>query len=306
MKDSSSVEGTRTEAVDGDACEEVLVAAPRSIGGGVFVRRYLPSAGRQRIGPFIFFDMIGPAALPPDGEMKVRPHPHINLATVTYLLAGEIIHRDSLGSHQAIRPGDINWMTAGRGIVHSERSPSGRREATPLHGIQLWVALPAEHEEVEPEFDHYPRASLPVVEQGGATVRVLAGAAYGATSPVKTLSPLIYADIMLRAGASHRVTQEHRERALFLPQGPIEINGARVEAPSLVILAPGVPATIRAPEATRALLVGGEPLAGERHLWWNFVSSRPERIAAAKADWREGRFPKVPGDEVEFIPLPEG
>ncbi|MCA9659769.1 MAG: pirin family protein [Myxococcales bacterium] len=258
------------------------------------------------VGPFIFFDMIGPAALPPVGEMKVRPHPHINLATVTYLLAGEIIHRDSLGSYQAIRPGDINWMTAGRGIVHSERSPSGRTETTDLHGIQLWVALPAEHEEVEPEFDHYPRASLPVIEADGVTIRVLAGAAYGATSPVKTLSPLIYADIVLAGGASHRVTEEHRERALFLPEGPLEIEGERVEAPCLVILEPGAAVTIRAPQATRALLIGGEPLAGERHLWWNFVSTRPERIEAAKAEWREGRFPKVPGDEVEFIPLPEG
>jgi hypothetical protein len=286
--------------------ERVLVAAPRSIGGGVFVRRYLPAAERQMVGPFIFFDMIGPAALPPAGEMKVRPHPHINLATVTYLLAGEIIHRDSLGSHQAIRPGDINWMTAGRGIVHSERSPSGRAETTALHGLQLWVALPAEHEEVEPEFDHYPRACLPVVEGDGVSIRVLAGAAYGARSPVKTLSPLIYADILLEERASHRLTDEHRERALFLPEGRLEIAGALVEAPCLVVLKPGASVTIRAPQAIRALLIGGEPLAGERHLWWNFVSTRPERIEAAKAEWREGRFPRVPGDVVEFIPLPEG
>ncbi|MGH8620845.1 MAG: pirin family protein, partial [Burkholderiales bacterium] len=247
----------------------------------------------------------GPVAFEPGQGIDVRPHPHIHLATVTYLFEGEIVHRDSLGSLLPIRPGAINWMTAGRGIVHSERTGPELREAgSRLHGLQLWVALPAEHEESDPDFRHYPAASLPEIERGGARVRVLAGNAYGAASPVQTLSPLLYAEAMIPAGRALPLPDEHRERAAYVVEGAIRCGEQRIEALRMAVFAPGPTPPLGAESAARVMLIGGAPLDGERHIWWNFVSSSRERIEQAKRDWKERRFPAVPG-ETEFIPLPE-
>jgi len=282
----------------------VIDARARDL-GGFTVGRVLPSPARKLIGPFIFFDHMGPAAFPPGGGIDVRPHPHIGLATVTYLFAGEIVHRDSLGSHQPIRPGDVNWMTAGRGIVHSERTGETLRQTgSPLDGLQLWVALPREWEETEPQFHHYPAAQLPSRVVAGARVRVLAGSAYGEHSPVRTLSPLFYADVAMPAGSELPLPDEHEERAAYVVSGAVECAGQRAERGRMLVFTPGLPATLRAIGEARVALIGGAPLEGERHLFWNFVSSSQARIEQAKRDWREGRFPKVPGDEREFIPLP--
>ncbi|HET6283815.1 MAG TPA: pirin family protein [Polyangia bacterium] len=274
--------------------------------GGFTVRRLLPATGHRMVGPFIFFDYIGPAAMAPGQGVDVRPHPHINLATVTYLFEGELVHRDSLGYQQAIRPGDVNWMTAGRGIVHSERSdPSQRVTGVRLHGLQLWVALPTAHEETAPAFVHYGAAVLPLVETPGARCRVIAGEAWGARSPVRTLSPLVYAELKLAAGASSDLPDQHEQRALFVMGGSVDVAGVRVDAGQMALLAPEQRASVRGIDAAHAVLIGGAPLDGERHIWWNFVSSSRERIEKAKLDWKEGRFPKVPGDDVEFVPLPD-
>jgi redox-sensitive bicupin YhaK (pirin superfamily) len=274
--------------------------------GGFTVRRLLPATGHRMVGPFIFFDYIGPAAMPPGQGVDVRPHPHINLATVTYLFEGELVHRDNLGYHQAIRPGDVNWMTAGRGIAHSERSdPAQRAAGVRLHGLQLWVALPTAHEETEPAFVHYPAAELPLVETPGARCRVIAGAAWGARSPVRTLSPLIYADLKLGAGAAMDLPDEYEQRAVFVVSGAIDVAGTRVSAGEMALLAPQQHAPVRGIDAAHAVLIGGAPLDGERHIWWNFVSSSLERIEKAKRDWKDGRFPRIPGDDSEFIPLPD-
>ena len=273
--------------------------------GGFSVRRVLPSVRRRMLGPFVFFDHMGPATFVAGEGMDVRPHPHINLATVTYLFEGEIDHRDSLGSHQAIQPGAINWMTAGRGIVHSERTPlHARQNGQRLHGIQLWVALPAEHEEVPPEFFHHPAASLPVVEFPGVQARVLAGSAYGKTSPVKVFSPLFYVEARLDAGAELELPGDYPERAAYIATGSVSSGRENINEPKLVIFRAGDRATLRATTDARVMLLGGEPLEGPRHIFWNFVSSSAERIERAKLDWAERRFPLVPGDEEEFIPLP--
>jgi redox-sensitive bicupin YhaK (pirin superfamily) len=286
------------------ALEGVIVPRPRDI-GGFEVRRVLPSAERQSVGPFVFFDQMGPAEFAPGAGMDVRPHPHIGLATVTYLFAGTIIHRDSLGSVQAIEPGAVNWMTAGRGIVHSERSDSElRRRQQRLYGIQIWVALPRQHEESAPDFTHYPPQTLPVLEGEGKTVRVSAGSLFGKTSPVKTLSQLFYGDAVCQPGASFAVEGEGEERALYLLEGSVEIAGQRFEPGRLLVFSRGDAITVKARSAARMLLFGGAPLDGPRHLWWNFVSSSRARIDQAKADWKAGRFAPVPGDG-EFIPLPE-
>jgi redox-sensitive bicupin YhaK (pirin superfamily) len=283
----------------------VIDARARDL-GGFTVGRVLPSAARKLIGPFIFFDHMGPADFPPGRGIDVRPHPHIGLATVTYLFAGEIVHRDSLGSHQTIRPGDVNWMTAGRGIVHSERTGAeARQRGSPLDGLQLWVALPLAHEEVEPEFHHHPAADLPCLEVAATQVRVLAGGAFGVRSPVKTLSPLFYVDAVMPSGSELPLPDEYEERAAYVVSGSVACGHERAERGRMLVLASGVRATLRAVSDARVALIGGAPIDGERHIFWNFVSSSEARIEQAKRHWREGRFPKVPGDEQEFIPLPE-
>jgi redox-sensitive bicupin YhaK (pirin superfamily) len=287
------------------AVELVVEGRPRDI-GGFAVRRVLPSFRRRLVGPFIFFDHMGPADLAPGAGFDVRPHPHIGLATVTYLFDGAIDHRDSVGSIQTIRPGDVNWMVAGHGIAHSERtSPESRAKGMRIHGIQSWVALPIEAEESEPSFAHHPAASLPRLEIGGATVDVIAGSAFGAQSPVTVSSPTLYAHALLPAGARLAVGAEHPERAIYVVEGAVRCDGCVFPEGTLAVLRPGAEVTLEAETPGRAMLLGGDKLAGERVVWWNFVSSSSERIERAKADWKNGRFPKIPGDDVELIPLPE-
>jgi len=286
------------------AVETIIAPRKRDI-GGFSVGRLLPAAARRRVGPFVFFDHMGPVDFAPGQGIDVRPHPHINLATVTYLFEGEIVHRDSVGSVQAIEPGAINWMTAGSGIVHSERTgPERRKTGSRVHGLQLWVALPKAHEKTEPEFRHYPASSLPELEQNGARIRVLAGSAYGAASPVKTLSPLFYAEATIPAGSELPVPMEHEERAAYIVGGTVQCGAERVEASHMIVFAARSSPVLRAESAARVMLLGGAPLDGDRHLWWNFVSSSRERIEQAKRDWKEGRFARVPG-ETDFIPLPD-
>jgi redox-sensitive bicupin YhaK (pirin superfamily) len=273
--------------------------------GGFSVRRVLPAPMHRMVGPFIFFDHMGPADFDPGGGIDVRPHPHINLATVTYLFEGEIFHRDSLGSAQAIRPGAINWMTAGHGIVHSERTPPEVREAGHrLHGLQIWVALPRAAEEVAPSFHHHPADTLPVFSDAGVEVRVLLGSAFGVTSPVAIASPLSYVEAALAPGAVLPLDPAFPERAVYLVEGAVEIGGARFDAGQMILLAPG-DRELRAGGACRLVVIAGAPLDEPRFIEWNFVSSSRERIEEAKRAWRERRFPLVPGDDKEFIPLPE-
>ena len=282
----------------------ILDGKPREI-GDVHVRRVLPAIGHRHVGPFVFFDHMGPATFAPGAGMDVRPHPHIGLATVTYLFAGEILHRDSLGSHQPIRPGDINWMTAGRGIVHSERtSPELRAAGFALDGLQLWVALPLADEDVAPSFHHHPAATLPEVERDGARLRVLAGSAFGHTSPVRTCSPLFYVDAALAAGAALTVPTDHAERAAYVVDGAITCADTSATAGRMLVFTPGTEVVLQATAATRLVLLGGAPLDGPRLLWWNFVASSQARIDEAKRAWQAGEFGRVPGDDVEFIPLP--
>lgn len=272
--------------------------------GGFVARRSLPYPNRQMVGPFIFFDHLGPATLPPGKGIDVRPHPHINLATVTYLFEGGLMHRDSLGTVQEIQPGAVNWMTAGRGIVHSERSPDLDRASTAtIHGIQTWVALPAEHEESEPWFHHYPAATLPTWNENGATVTLVAGRSHGHSSPVSVFSPILYLDIVLAPQSHFVLTADYTERAVYSVTAGLELDHEPLPPYRLAILTPGTDVTLSATAAARCIVIGGEPL-GNRYKWWNFVSSRPDRIEQAKADWRQRRFAPVP-DETEFIPLPE-
>lgn len=273
---------------------------------GLSVERVLPSIQRRMLGPFIFLDHIGPTVLRPPIAMDVRPHPHVGLATVTYLLEGEILHRDSLGSAQVIHPGAINWMTAGRGIVHSERTPPETRAGTsPLHGIQLWVALPRAHEEAAPSFHHHPAGSLPTLREGRCEIRLLAGRAFGLDAPVETHSPLLLADVTLPAGSVLPIPADHVERGAYVIEGELETGPDRIGTGRLVVIRPGDAPRFAARGPTRVALLGGEPLGEPRHAWWNFVSSSRERIEQAKADWAAGRFPRVPGDEVESVPLPD-
>ncbi len=295
------------EPGDAPSCEAIaLVIVPRTADlGGFTVRRALPSTRRRMVGPFIFFDHMGPAEFRSGQGVDVRPHPHIGLATVTYLFAGEIVHRDSLGSALAIVPGDVNWMTAGRGIAHSERtSPEHRAGGEHLHGLQCWVALPAGDEEMAPAFNHIGGALLPVVAGEGKTVRVVAGNLFGATSPVATLSDTIFADVMLAANARLPLDADYEERAIYIVSGEIEIAGDRFVEGRLLVFKPGDRITVTALRDTRIVILGGATADGPRHIWWNFVSSRKERIEQAKADWKAGRFARVAG-ETEFIPLPE-
>lgn len=294
-----------THAVDGSVVELVIDARARDLGGGFVVKRLLPSPRQRLVGPFIFFDQMGPVTLAPGDGMDVRPHPHIALATVTYLFAGEILHRDSLGSVQAIHPGDVNWMLAGQGIVHSERSSEQtRRDGQTLHGIQSWVALPSAAEESAPRFEHHPASSIPTVAREGVVLDVIAGTAYGQRSPVGVLSPTLYVHARLEAGATLPVDDEHEQRAVYVVEGEVELDGRRFAAGTMVVLVAGAQASLLAHSAARVMLLGGEKLVGERHLFWNFVSSDPARLEQAKEDWRARRFPVVPGDDVEFIPLP--
>jgi redox-sensitive bicupin YhaK (pirin superfamily) len=294
-----------TEAPGEPAIELEIAARTRSI-GDFDVGRVLPAPARRMVGPFVFFDHMGPAELAPGRGLDVRPHPHIHLATVTYLFEGEILHRDSVGSEQVIRPGAINWMTAGRGIVHSERSPAEARPSGPhVHGLQLWVALPTASEDVAPSFAHHPAATLPELEDRGTRARVLAGTAYGIASPLEVASPLFYVEAELATGARIEVPREHEERAIYVVHGRVRCGDATIGARTMAVLRPTAPAVLEALEPTRLAMIGGAPLDGPRYIWWNFVSSSKERIEHAARDWREARFPKVPGDEVEFIPLAE-
>jgi redox-sensitive bicupin YhaK (pirin superfamily) len=282
----------------------IIEGRERDIDGFRLVR-VLPNVARRLVGPFIFFDHVGPAELVPGVGLDVRPHPHINLATVTYLFDGEFLHRDSLGNEQVIRPGAINWMTAGRGIVHSERTPpSLRKTGSRLHGLQLWVALPQAHEEVEPSFHHHDAEVFPVVKVDGVTLRVLAGSSFGQTSPVRTLSPLFYVEARLPAGGRLKLPNDHRERAAYVTDGAVACGSERGRPGRMLVFAEGTEPVLEAEGPSRVMLLGGAPLDGPRHVWWNFVSSSKDRIEQAKRDWRDGRFGKVPGDE-EFIPLPE-
>lgn len=285
------------------AIELILIPKDKDL-GGFSVRRTLPSKQRRTVGPWIFFDHMGPASFPAGKGINVRPHPHVNLATVTYLFEGEILHRDSLGSLQPIQPGDVNLMVAGKGIVHSERErPEVTARDHNLHGLQLWLALPEADEEVEPAFHHYPSADIPSVDVDGIPVRVIMGEAYGVASPVKTYAETLYIEARLRAGQTLTLP-DSQERALYVVEGALQARDTSIEQYNMVILGNQTGVSITATEDSLIALVGGEPL-GKRHIEWNFVSSRKERIEQAKADWKAGRFPKVPGDEEEFIPMPE-
>ncbi|MDP9902679.1 pirin family protein [Variovorax ginsengisoli] len=285
---------------------DLLVLKPhdKDLGGGFHVRRLLPAAQRRSVGPFVFFDHFGPATEEPDQSHDVRPHPHIGLATVTYLFEGAMMHRDSLGSVQEILPGAINWMTAGRGIVHSERKPERLRDDVYVnHGLQLWAALPQAFEEVDPSFIHTPAGAIPEVDVQGARVRVLIGSAFGASSPVATFAETLYLDVALTAGARFVLPPLAPELALYAVGGDIEVDGAPLAAHTMALLPDGEGATVTAAQAVRLMVVGGAPLDGPRYITWNFVSSRRERILQAGEDWAAQRMGQVPG-ETEFIPLP--
>lgn len=274
--------------------------------GGFKVHRTLPHKERTMVGPFIFFDQMGPAQLPPGGGIDVRPHPHINLATVTYLFKGAIDHRDSLGTFARIEPGAVNLMTAGHGIVHSERSPADERPGGPeLSGIQTWLAMPQAKEEMDPAFEHVGKEHLPVVEANGARARIIMGTLWGATSPVTCHSETIYADVALGAGGSLPIDPEADERAVYLAEGDASLDGQPLEPMILYVLRPGTRATLRSAGGGHVMLCGGAPMDGPRHVWWNFVSSSRERINQAKQDWKAERFPVVPDDAIERIPIPE-
>ena len=293
--------GDRTSV---DAVEILIV--PRAVDlGEMTVRRALPSTKRQMVGPFIFFDQMGPAEFLTHEGIDVRPHPHINLATLTYLFEGQIRHRDSLGTDLAIEPGAVNWMSAGRGIVHSERTSDDRRQSGQnLFGIQTWMALPEADEESDPAFAHYGALDLPQVCVEGVSARLIAGSAFGETSPLKPASETLYADIQLANGRSIPIDPTYEERALYTISGTIRIASDMFEPGQLLVLKPGDAITVHASSDARFMLFGGAPMEGPRYIWWNFVSSRPERIEAAKEEWAKGRFDTVPGDEAEFIPLP--
>lgn len=295
----------RTSEVDG--VDLVILPPVRDLGDGFQVRRALPSAHRRMVGPFIFFDQMGEATFDSGEGLDVRPHPHIGLATVTYLLEGEILHRDSVGSVQPIRPGEVNWMTAGSGIVHSERtSPEVRAAGGKLFGLQTWVALPKQYEEVDPAFAHHKADEIPITEDAGTRLTVIAGTSDGLTSPVQTFSDMVYADIALQDGARYQLKAEHVERAIYVVGGEVEVIGQSggFAVGELIVFKPGAEIILRAKGPARLMLLGGEPLPEQRHIFWNFVSSSPERLEQAKADWKAQRFAPVPSEH-EFIPLPE-
>ena len=292
---------------DSESCNLIdLVVVPRTADiGGFEVRRALPTRERRMVGPFIFFDEMGPGEFLSGAGLDVRPHPHIGLATVTYLFDGTIDHRDSLGTHMTIEPGDVNWMTAGRGIAHSERTGAEvRTHPSRLAGIQSWVALPRSAEETAPDFVHHDKGTLPVIGGEGKQVRLIVGSLFGQHSPVKAFSEMFYADAHMDEGSKLPLAADHEERAVYIVSGEVEIAGDRFGANQLLVFKPGDEITINATQPVRLMLLGGEAADGPRYIWWNFVSSSKERIEEAKADWANGRFDAVPGDN-EFIPLPE-
>ncbi|WP_266171774.1 pirin family protein [Dyella subtropica] len=275
------------------------------LGDGFTVRRLLPVLLARHVGPFVFFDLMGPVDFAPGRGMDVRPHPHIGLATVTWLFDGAIRHRDTVGSVADIRPGEVNWMTAGRGIAHSERTPpEQRRDGQRMHGVQVWVALPQHDEEVEPEFHHHDAIALPRIRRPSAELVLIAGTAYGERSPVKVFAPMFFMEATLEAGAELAWPEEHIERGLCVIEGEVSWEGLTIPPTQAAAQTAATSAPIKATKASRVMLFGGAPLDGERHLWWNFVSSRKERIEQAKLEWQEQRYGKVAGDEEEFIPLP--
>ena len=296
---------TPGDAASVDAIRTVIT--PRAVDlGEMEVRRALPSKAGQMVGPFIFFDQMGPAEFLTDEGIDVRPHPHINLATLTYLFEGEIRHRDSLGTDMAITPGAVNWMSAGRGIVHSERTGDAqKRDGQRLFGLQTWLALPQHAEESDPDFVHHGAADLPILDAEGITMRLIAGQAHGQKSPLGALSETLYADVTLVPGARFQVEPLYVERALYTISGEVEVAGQTYVPGQLLILHPGDAITVSSPRGAQFMVFGGEPMDGPRYIWWNFVSSRRDRIEQAQEEWRQGRFDSVPGDEEEFIPLPE-
>ncbi|MGX9935701.1 pirin family protein [Advenella kashmirensis] len=285
--------------------EMVIEQRRRNLGGGFEVGRVLPFAKQRMVGPFIFFDHMGPLDLAPgiDRSLDVRPHPHIGLATVTYLFAGEVMHRDSLGYEQVVRPQEVNWMTAGRGITHSERFERARVQGDHLHGIQAWVALPTELEEIAPSFSHHSGSDLPQWKDAGVAGQLIAGSAYGLTASAETHSPLFYAHLDMAPGATAEIPGGHKERAIYIATGVVEMDGTRYEAGRMLVLGPTA-SRVRAVEHAAVMVLGGEPL-GERFLYWNFVSSSKDRLAQAASDWRAGRMKLPDADDKEFTPLPE-
>jgi hypothetical protein len=301
---SSAEQDQAPNTDDYAAIDHIIIPRTRDI-GGFEVRRVLPSTKKRMVGPFVFFDQMGPNTFPSGEGLDVRPHPHIGLATVTYLFDGEILHRDSLGVVQAIRPGEVNWMTAGRGIAHSERTDDAQRPTGPsLYGIQAWIALPKDFEETDPGFTHHGTDDQPIIDDTDKTVRVIAGSIWGKSARVKTFSDMFYADAALSTGAKLPIPSEHEERALYVADGRISVNGDSFGSGQLLVLHPGDAITVEAESRARVMVLGGEPMDGPRHIWWNFVSSSKDRIEQAKADWLAGRFEAVP-NETEFIPLPE-
>jgi redox-sensitive bicupin YhaK (pirin superfamily) len=287
-----------------DAIETVIVPRARDL-GDFEVRRALPSTERQMVGPFIFFDQFGPVLMKAGKGLDVRPHPHIGLSTVSWLFDGVIQHKDSLGYDQAVRPGELNWMTAGKGIVHSERSPAPDRAIDrKIYGIQSWVALPKEHEMTTPGFEHVEAAALPMLVDGKRSARIIAGSMFGETSPVKTHSDLFYAEVILLPGGRIPLPTEHVERGVYVLEGSVDVAGDRFEPGRLLVFHHKDPIVLSSEHGARFMMLGGEPMDGPRYIWWNFVSSSKERIEAAKDDWARARFDIVPGDEKEFIPLP--
>ncbi len=294
----------RQRELPGPGRIKLLLSATEKDLGGFAVRRFLPDKQLASVGPFIFFDHLGPADFPPGAGIDVRPHPHIGLATVTYIFAGEILHRDSLGHVQPIRPHEINWMTAGRGIVHSERTaPELRRQGHSLEALQLWLALPREEEECEPFFSHYDASALPLVEAEKTRIRVLIGSAFGVSSAVKVHSPTLYAEVQLKTGGRITLPDHIEERAAYVLAGQLKLSDNLIEQHEMAVFDPSGAIELEAQEPTRLVIIGGSPL-GKRTVWWNLVSSRKELIEQAKKDWRAGQFPRVP-HETEFIPLPE-
>ena len=284
----------------------IIKGNPHDLGDGFRVNRILPSPGHRMVGPFVFFDYFGPVTFAPGKGVDVRPHPHVGLATVTYLFEGSQMHRDTLGSEQEIHPGDVNWMTAGRGIAHSERTGAETRaRGHRLHGIQSWIGLPLKDEEAAPSFQHVASRDLPAKSEDGVRLKIITGRAFGLASPVRVFSDIFYVDAQLEDGASLAMTDEHAERAIFVVGGEAAIDGAVHGDGTMLVLDSKETQTITARGPTRVMLLGGAALDGPRHLWWNFVSSSKERIERAKTDWKAGRFGKIPGDDVEFIPLPD-
>ncbi|HEY8949202.1 MAG TPA: pirin family protein [Rhizomicrobium sp.] len=283
-----------------------LSGQKRELGDGFSVARVLPQAGQRTVGPFVFFDYFGPVAFKPGHGIDVRPHPHIGLATITYLFEGSQVHRDNLGNMQEIVPGDVNWMTAGRGIAHSERTGADvRARGHRMHGIQSWVGLPKANEEDPPSFQHVTKEKLPTMEHDGVTLRVVCGKAFGMEAPVKVPMEIFYVDAVMKDGSTLTLPTEYAERGVMVVAGRVESDGQSLGDGGMIVFDKGEHAEISAMGDSRVMLLGGAPLDGERHVWWNFVASSRERIEKAKDDWKSGRFAKIPGDDKEFIPLPE-